>query len=141
MVIFFPKAPNQPNKMAVTRYNSVSTGDYDPNHIVLDCFSLSTRDWKLGNNQQISMKFSPFGSERKRRSLLEVMHNFRTELPKQLLLHLNLNRNFRSTRPAYYALHWIVIYPVDSVIHLWNNPGLRTTSRFAWLFLQEIKCA
>ena len=33
-----------------------------------------------------------------------------------------------SVNKTNHAIRWIVIYPVDSVIHPWNNPGLNHCS-------------
>ena len=42
---------------------------------------------------------------------------------------------------TYYAIHWIVIYPVDSIIHPSNNQGLQGCNRIEAKKLMKKPCA
>ena len=61
--------------MALTIYNSVSTRYYDPDHILLVFSVVQSVDERLETGEQSANGKEIF----KRRSLLEVVHNFRTD--------------------------------------------------------------
>ena len=85
MVRDFPKSANQPNKMVLTIWNSVSCY----------CFPLM-RQWNLEIVQMVR-KFPTFRSEQKKRTTCTSggSPQFPNGFSGKLLFHLTFNRNFR----------------------------------------------